>query len=606
MNTYRAPWGFTTNVYLVFDEVEISPASYLYNIYSMPCKRLRHADGSDNATFPTFPSAQMWADPDTNSSPIYFPAMNHTAAGAAVDQDALVQNVKKYFEIFDVNIQVASALPLQKTAFHHYVKILPPKSTLTGSADFQNFGPRYYPFKRGVWWDQKGSGALFGCAFPSDNYAIIGNDSDGDPIKNFVPSIVHEIGHLFGLGHQGDFRHPVKQRLSGLSYYGATHPDWSPIMGYTYDRPIFQWSNTDYVHGVLSQYGGGKGYQNDLLKMISWGLKLKKEPIATHQPTPSGPIGNLSRRPPSKKKPVTKDMVHARYMTEEDGLEIIGMLGYDRDYDIIKVLLPFGSALITVEPYLEGKEVVNMVDPRLEILYCNADLEFDRSTKSYFDFNEPWKPNLPSNWTDKNIFHGVQIENDEDKHVYQVGTSYVGTSGPKSSLTTYTSYTTLVYIKVSQNWNGNVDDITKKPLTADQGYSPYGSLGKYKLKFSKPQKIATPSYSLPIGRFEKFKVCREGYFEETWLLVQDENDNSPGDPSKEGMHVIELPIFKNGTKENKKFIVYGKPLSPSDEKKNGRYYLTISKDGELCKRQEFIVGIGKDEESSGQGLNLNP
>jgi hypothetical protein len=604
------------NVYLIFDEITIPEGHLLYNnIYSTSVMR-RHADGSNNLNGTSF------LDPDTATAPLIIPPMNINAAGAALDQNSIVQNIKKYFEIFNVNIQVRSDLPFYADMSNfrdQVVKILPPR-LFTGTSDFNNLPAKYYPFKRVVWHHEKrdpdGQQEMYGAAWDPYNWSMLGFDAQNtaNPIPylppaivKFVPGIVHEIGHLFDLDHQSSVGNPS---TPFEEYHGGAHEGWSPIMGYTYDKPLFQWSNTDYVNGVAQRnsYLGGraKGYQNDFDYMNNRGLPLIKLPYSEFEATPPGPnFGSPSQglSGPIDKEP-EKDFLIARYATLDDLTTIIGMIGFDKNYDIIKVLVPRGFKKFTVEPYLEGGELVSMLNPKIEILSCNCDLEFDKSSRPVDDYTKPWKPNLPSNWSAKNIFHPVKIENKEE-YISRSGTDKIVNNLPASELEINTSYTTLLYLKISGNSKGSINSKNKKPLEANKGYSSFGSVGKYILKMSGPSIIDTKNVSnLPIGRFEKFKVCKDGNIREEWLLVQNEDDNSLGDSSKEGMHVVELPIIKNGTKENKKFIVFRKPLSPSEEEKDGRYYLTINNEGEFCQRQEFILGICN--ESSGPGLNTNP
>ncbi|WIA29692.1 hypothetical protein OEZ86_012174 [Tetradesmus obliquus] len=50
-------------------------------------------------------------------------------------------------------------------------------------------------------------------------------------------AISHELGHTFGLSHDGD-------AVSGV--YSRGWGDWAPIMGVGYERPLSQWSKGDY------------------------------------------------------------------------------------------------------------------------------------------------------------------------------------------------------------------------------------------------------------------------------------------------------------------------------------------------------------------------
>ena len=57
----------------------------------------------------------------------------------------------------------------------------------------------------------------------------------GDDEKNLAEVISHEVGHNFGLLHDG---------TATDGYYGG-HRSWAPIMGAGFGRPIVQWSRGD-------------------------------------------------------------------------------------------------------------------------------------------------------------------------------------------------------------------------------------------------------------------------------------------------------------------------------------------------------------------------
>ncbi len=63
----------------------------------------------------------------------------------------------------------------------------------------------------------------------------------------------HEIGHTFGLGHDG--------RNNPAEGYFAGHGDWSPIMGVGYYKPVTQWSR--------GEYNSANNTEDDLSKISS-------------------------------------------------------------------------------------------------------------------------------------------------------------------------------------------------------------------------------------------------------------------------------------------------------------------------------------------------
>ena len=58
-----------------------------------------------------------------------------------------------------------------------------------------------------------------------------------DDPKAVAEAVSHEVGHNFGLDHDG----------RGASDYYEGHGSWAPIMGAGYSRPITQWSRGDYA-----------------------------------------------------------------------------------------------------------------------------------------------------------------------------------------------------------------------------------------------------------------------------------------------------------------------------------------------------------------------
>jgi hypothetical protein len=302
-------------------------------------------------------------------------------------------------------------------------------------------------------------------------------------------------------------------------------------------------------------------------------------------------------------------------MTSSDSRNIVGMIGYEKDYDIIKILLPKGTYTFEVEPYNVGDENVSMLKPRLEILYCQVEPKPGHPTSDQlFDAignlgNAPSfvsEDLLPDIWIpeedtieekkDKNIFHKVVIENDEEKNVHSTGTTSSKTSTANSSnyILTYSSsldltlsQLTLVYVKILGNWEDPVDPGSKKPTEPDKGHSHYGSIGKYKFKLSKTSLIVdgiSGNYSIPYGHFEKFETC----YGEVWLLVSD--GVTMGDPTKNDMWVLQLPCVVNAQIVTRSFIVYGQPLPLDTRNVDGKFYLQVEINGE-CKKQEFIVGM---------------
>nr|WP_237447649.1 zinc-dependent metalloprotease family protein [Nocardioides flavescens] len=68
------------------------------------------------------------------------------------------------------------------------------------------------------------------------------NLAGGDP-KSVAEAVSHEVGHNFGLDHDG---------YASYGYYSG-HGVWAPIMGAGYDRPVTQWSRGEYAGATTGQ-----------------------------------------------------------------------------------------------------------------------------------------------------------------------------------------------------------------------------------------------------------------------------------------------------------------------------------------------------------------
>jgi hypothetical protein len=94
----------------------------------------------------------------------------------------------------------------------------------------------------------------------------------GNDAKSIAEAVSHEVGHTFGLGHDG---------TGSTSYYGG-HAIWAPIMGVGYGRPVTQWSKGDYT--------GASNHEDDLAAISSGGAAL--------QPDEAGGTTTTATRPP--------------------------------------------------------------------------------------------------------------------------------------------------------------------------------------------------------------------------------------------------------------------------------------------------------------------
>ncbi|MBC9943196.1 hypothetical protein ICL81_01455 [Leucobacter sp. cx-328] len=71
--------------------------------------------------------------------------------------------------------------------------------------------------------------------------AIYGGMSRATAAKNVAELVSHEIGHNFGVMHDG---------FKEDEYYRGRGGVWAPIMGSAYPQPITQWSNGEYAHAT--------------------------------------------------------------------------------------------------------------------------------------------------------------------------------------------------------------------------------------------------------------------------------------------------------------------------------------------------------------------
>lgn len=134
-----------------------------------------------------------------------------------------------------------------------------------------------------------------------------------------------------------------------------------------------------------------------------------------------------------------------------------------------------------------------------------------------------------------------------------------------------------------------------KNRTPSDGWSRYGSLGEYYLKitrnwnntYSEDPSTFLSNNILPKSRCQEFYVCNG----KTILYTEDESGGPQGNENEE--HFIELSTVLNGEIVNQKFLVYGQPIDKDTvtdtPEYKGRLFLTVIINGE-CKKQEFITG----------------
>ncbi len=94
--------------------------------------------------------------------------------------------------------------------------------------------------------------------------AFVMSSGLGNNEKNIAEAASHEVGHNFGLSHDG------KTNADGTTtgYYQG-QGDWAPIMGVGYYKPVSQWSK--------GEYAGANQLQDDLAVIQNYGLPINTD-----------------------------------------------------------------------------------------------------------------------------------------------------------------------------------------------------------------------------------------------------------------------------------------------------------------------------------------
>ncbi|MDR2675110.1 MAG: zinc-dependent metalloprotease [Opitutaceae bacterium] len=124
--------------------------------------------------------------------------------------------------------------------------------------------------------------------------SVLGLDGDMWPCWVFntnlsaaAESASHEIGHTFGLLHDGQRQKTANSSEDGEYYHGhGTAPmRWGPIMGSSYGRDITQWSKCEYADGV-NRSGTGNTFlatpQDDIALIANY--RLPRPPLTLIAP----------------------------------------------------------------------------------------------------------------------------------------------------------------------------------------------------------------------------------------------------------------------------------------------------------------------------------
>jgi hypothetical protein len=435
-----------------------------------------------------------------------------------------------------------------------------------------------------------------------------------DDVEEVAHSTVHEFGHF---AHDPFINHDGV--VNGGDYYGG-HNGWNPIMGNTANvetppvyagldaidshqmNPISYSSNYYITQWSKGEYKNANEKQDDIQllgKFFGW----IKEPL---DKTNKKQQPNLNNQDIIKIRHIVKgdlteqtDPVHIFSNFNKKNINvkypgfkktIKGMIGSSYDSDILKILLKAGSYQF------------RLITPRDSSFY--GGLSVERLEEFNIGKLETDENNIKSYPTDipENRFEAVLCKNDQriggypavfgnfknvslNENYYRVTTCYANAA-----------CTVLIYLKI-------FGDKKPNPLDTETGFSEYGSIGKYFLELSQIRdsvaKIDNGDTNilntniLPHTISEIYYSCSHGGYN----IYFTEKTYNPGDGTEDsnGAHFLTVPIFKNDRVIEKKFLVYGQPLSFEDydnldeEGREGKNYLPVIIDGQP-KMQEFIMG----------------
>ncbi len=79
---------------------------------------------------------------------------------------------------------------------------------------------------------------------------VFGHSLANNDTKDIAEAASHEVGHNFGLSHDGNSA--STSGCSNLNYY-CGHAMWAPIMGVGYQKPVVQWSKGQYTNANNTQ-----------------------------------------------------------------------------------------------------------------------------------------------------------------------------------------------------------------------------------------------------------------------------------------------------------------------------------------------------------------
>jgi hypothetical protein len=151
------------------------------------------------------------------------------------------------------------------------------------------------------------------------------NLSGGSNAKFVAEAVSHEVGHTFGLHHDGQVWPPAE--------YDEGHGLWAPIMGASYYAPLSQWSN--------GEYDSANNFEDDLA-IIAQSAPLVSDDYANQ-------ISGATQ-------------IAAGSSTTD------GLISYDQDVDVFRVTSATGTLKVSADPALVSPNL----DIKLDLLDSNG------------------------------------------------------------------------------------------------------------------------------------------------------------------------------------------------------------------------------------------